>query len=239
MALFRTDDFLSGVLGVDAYWVTSVPAPGESASFWEEADSILSGGPVFATAKVDVDNVAGLRVLERGGFSLVDTNVTLERIGREPILSTWAGTVDTAEDADRDTVAKLSAANLVASRFHLDPLMNGEVAAKVKAQWADNYFAGQRGDAMLVAKQDGVCAGFLQLLTHGADLIIDLVAVDSSFRRSGAASAMIQTALEAHPSCQRVVVGTQAANVGSLRFYQSIGFTFSGAKYVLHSHGVE
>ena len=87
---------------------------------------------------------------------------------------------------DREQEAKR-----ISSRFHLDPRIPRETAHRIKARWAENYFTGERGDAMVVARRGSETAGFLQLLRGDAVLVIDLIAVDARHQRRNLASAMI------------------------------------------------
>jgi GNAT superfamily N-acetyltransferase len=128
------------------------------------------------------------------------------------------------------------------SRFHLDPQIPKSLADKVKAVWAGNWFAGQRGDGMVVAEDAGQVAGFLQLLWSGEQcLVIDLVAVRPQSARKGLSRAMIGFAQANGTGDARraagMIVGTQAANVPSVRLYESLGFRLRQTKFVLHHHG--
>ena len=89
---------------------------------------------------------------------------------------------------------------------------------------------------MLVAQSDGQTAGFLQLI-HAPDsaLVIDLIAVTEPARGRGLARAMIGAAQHlARGECLRV--GTQVANLPSLRLYESLGFRAVTSNYVMHLH---
>jgi ribosomal protein S18 acetylase RimI-like enzyme len=116
------------------------------------------------------------------------------------------------------------------------------IANKIKASWASNFFDGARGDAMVIAEAEGHIVGFLQLLRARAGaLTIDLIAVAGEHARRGMASAMIDFAWRngigdgERPSLLRV--GTQAANIGSCRLYESLGFRMCASAVVLHHHG--
>jgi ribosomal protein S18 acetylase RimI-like enzyme len=145
-----------------------------------------------------------------------------------------------ARAGDREAVASLAGRAFRFSRFHLDPAIPRGLADRVKAGWAANFFAGARGDAMVVAEQDGAVAGFLLLLRGPSDgVTIDLIAVAPESARQGLARAMIGFAAQgaggARPKGWRV--GTQAANIASVRLYESLGFRLSQAQFVLHHHG--
>jgi ribosomal protein S18 acetylase RimI-like enzyme len=90
----------------------------------------------------------------------------------------------------------------------------------------------------VVARCDNVPAGFLQLLRSAADdMVIDLIAVDTAYRGRGVARAMIGFA-SANCDCGGpVLVGTQVANIPSVRLYETLGFRLTAAHYVFHHHG--
>jgi ribosomal protein S18 acetylase RimI-like enzyme len=92
-----------------------------------------------------------------------------------------------------------------------------------------------------VAERDSVVAGFLQLLWAGPVLVIDLIAVSPQATRQGHARAMLAFAAANGTGGMRrpegFRVGTQAANAPSVRLYESLGFRFTDAQFVLHHHG--
>jgi len=135
-------------------------------------------------------------------------------------------------------VGGIAERSFVHDRFHRDPAIPLAAANAVKRSWALNYFAGKRGDWMVVVCRDGRPVGFLQLLrSQTDDLVIDLIAVDRDYRRGGIARAMIAFAVANCRGDGRLVVGTQVANVASVRLYENIGFRLDAAHYVLHHHG--
>jgi ribosomal protein S18 acetylase RimI-like enzyme len=136
-------------------------------------------------------------------------------------------------------VVGLARRSFIYSRFHLDKAIPRETADTLKAEWVGNYFTGKRGDQMVVALVDGTIVGFLQLL-YGRDktVTIDLISVDASQRRKGIASDMIAYAEAECGDFKQIRVGTQIANVPSIRLYEKIGFRVTGAQYVFHYHHV-
>jgi ribosomal protein S18 acetylase RimI-like enzyme len=105
----------------------------------------------------------------------------------------------------------------------------------LKEAWARNYFRGQRGQWMVLAQPADQPVGFLQLLAApDGGLIIDLIGVEGHSRRLGAAAAMIAFATQHCRPLVPIVVGTQAANVASLRLYSGLGFLPEATTYVLH-----
>jgi ribosomal protein S18 acetylase RimI-like enzyme len=201
-----------------------------------KAETRLPDGSFFATAKIAADQVGLVEALEDRGFRVVDTAVSfaapVQAIARQE-----AASVREAHMQERSRVAAIARDSFRYSRFHLDPRIPRSLADRIKAAWAENFFAGRRGDAMLVAEADGETAGFLQLLRPPANrLVIDLIAVDARFRGRGLAGAMIARAAAAMGAVE-IAVGTQAANTASIRLYEGLGFRQTGSQFVLHRHG--
>ncbi len=91
---------------------------------------------------------------------------------------------------------------------------------------------------MVVAEDEGVISGFLQLI-RGADeaLIIDLIAVNANYRNKGVAQKMISFAMQNCVTNTEVVrVGTQIANLPSISLYLKMGFIITSAQYIFHRH---
>ena len=206
----------------------------------------LQSKPLFMYAKVSTTSLFASQFLERVGFNLVDTNV----IFNKPIAprSKFAAhcAVRFAVSSDKSQVMEVARKNFVYSRFHLDRAIPNLLANKIKAEWVGNYFptsldysVGKRGDEMVVAVVDERVVGFLQLLRRNeGQLIIDLIAVDASQRRKGIASDMIAYAESKCHGCERILVGTQVANIPSIRLYEKIGFRLCASKYVFHYHNL-
>ena len=89
---------------------------------------------------------------------------------------------------------------------------------------------------MIVALVGDVIVGFLLLLESDTNLTIDLVAVDNNYQRIGVASDMIAYAECYLNSFSSVQVGTQLANIPSIRLYEKMGFRAYTSNYVFHYH---
>jgi ribosomal protein S18 acetylase RimI-like enzyme len=192
---------------------------------------------VFIDVKVPAAETRMVGRLERAGFELVDTSVTLTladasdtRLSRRPEV-----VIRQSTPADESSVLPI-AAEMRNSRFHLDPLIDGDVASRIKVAWVANFFRGTRGDRLLLVDIDGNVSGFL-LAIENSDALIDLIAVRSDQRRHGLAREMVLELIGVPPRAGTISVGTQVSNIASLRFYESLGFRTSGASYVLHCHG--
>jgi ribosomal protein S18 acetylase RimI-like enzyme len=127
------------------------------------------------------------------------------------------------------------------SRFHLDPRVPREIADRIKREWIRNYATKRRGERLLVASLEGRPAGFLAVLASesGGQRIrtIDLVGVAAWAQRRGVGRALVEAFIAASRGvCDVMQVGTQAANIPSMRLYETTGFCMSRSQYVLHGH---
>lgn len=235
MDFVTRDEWLSEKLSRPAY-VWTAPADADPT-----ACPVLDEPGCFITCKLPVADVGRARSLTAAGFFVVDTALSFDAdllySGGSSIKSRYAA------ENDAEAVELIAATSFIYSRFHLDPLLDTAVAHRMKGEWAANYFIGQRGDGMVVAEIEGRVVAFL-LLLRAADgrAVIDLIGTDASAQRKGAARSMIDFAqFNGFGNRSREdsgwIVGTQAANAPSCRFYESLGFRLSHASYVLHYHG--
>ena len=187
----------------------------------------------FYFVKVPTDRIADVHSLEHIGFSLVDTAVTLELTHEVPRASSVA--IRECNAGDVDAVLAIAGSAFRYSRFHLDPAIGLDVAHRVKREWIASYVNKLRGDALLVAHHEGKPAGFLAaLLSHGS-AAIDLVAVATDAHSKGIGSALCAAFAKRYAGMPRVV-GTQVANVPSIRMYTKLGYELARSQYVLHHH---
>ena len=231
------DIWLSAVTDLTCYTIT---VSGQSLS--EMTKEMTS--TCFFTAKVDASDVKTVENLLLRGFRLIDTAVTLywdwSPSSATPLRHNSHIQVDDASKSDLVAVEGIASSSFRFSRFHLDPYFPNTVATKVKGQWARNLVLGTRGDGCLVARIDGQVVGFLGFMTnHYGQLVIDLVAVERAAQGKGVGTAMVRALQEsAHKQGRVAAVGTQAANSGSVRLYESLGFRFFSANHVMHAFSV-
>lgn len=229
------DPWLERFIGKPVFRVAGTPAGNDQALAKLRE---LTAQDAFAYARVPTRDTTVVDAFQSAGFRVVDVSITLEAARLPPLEPQDVSRARFARPEDADAVERVGREGFTLSRFHLDPRIDKSVADEIKAQWAGNFFRGARGDYMVVAAAEGEAKGFLQLLA-GADgvLTIDLVAVAASQRRKGLAGAMIRFAAHHCPGTKRLRVGTQAANIDSLRLYQGLGFVVTASAYVLHCHG--
>lgn len=235
MLQVAADPWLAGIMARPVHRVSGTVAAGEEVEAARALESLASQGG-FAYARIASAEVRTAQLFEDAGFRLVDTGITLEVDASRSGVGA-APAARTARAGDAAAVAEIARTAFRFSRFHLDPRIPAGLANEIKAQWAGNFFAGKRGDHMVMAERAGEVAGFLQLLS-GAErvLTIDLIAVAEAHRGAGLATGMIRFAARECGAPVRLRVGTQAANVASLRLYERLGFTVSATSYVFHFH---
>lgn len=242
----RRDEWLSEMLGRDSFNLIVDGDLRDSLAADRSALASLESllpKESFVQAKVDVTDFGLLHLLEDAGFRMIDTSVTFEKDlgvkGRE-------GSTELSRFAvpgDEEQAVSLGARSMIYTRFHLDPLVGKEIADVLKGEWVRSFFRGRRGDRLVVAEMAGRLVGFLQIIVPDPkSWVIDLIAVDPDHRGRGIASDMIAFAESKLAGYERVVVGTQVANIPSIRMYEKLGFQMSHSRYILHFHagaGVE
>ena len=231
------DPWLGAVLDRDVYRL----AMDDASSLPDDPAALartLSARPGFTYTRVRTGDVAGIRLLQAAGLHLVDTSVVLEKPIHHSRRIESNSRLATPED--RSGIRRIARGGFEFSRFHLDPCIPNELANRVKEEWVESYFSGRRGDAMVVSSADGAAAGFLALLVDRTDdtLVIDLIAVDPRYRKRGLAGDMIMFGESWFVKAPRIRVGTQLANVPSLRMYEKLGFRIVDSSYVFHHHSI-
>ena len=195
--------------------------------------------------KVDTADIRTVRALGALGLYVVDVNVTfgIETSDTIPHPRPVPG-VEVFECSDEATGAaamEIAGSAMRFSRFHLDPAVPVEIAHRIKRDWIHSYVHHTRGEILLVARAAGRIAGFNAILSstsHGARVrTIDLIAVDPSVQRQGVGRALTAAFIDRYRATSDLLqVGTQAANIPSMRLYERMGFTIRQTTYVMHLH---
>jgi ribosomal protein S18 acetylase RimI-like enzyme len=190
--------------------------------------------PAFVQARVELHASDRVSALIRSGYSLVETAVRLEMdVARKPRAPR---SVRFACSDDESAVRQISASAFMHSRFHRDPLISRQLADRIKADWAGNFFTGNRGTHMVVKPSGKGVDGFLLLIARAGELIIDLVGVAPHAQGRGIGRAMLDFAVAGIPEVSRLVVGTQVHNTASLAYYSSYGMRIARSNHALHLH---
>lgn len=225
------DSFLSERLGKQAY---AVEATSEALA----ALGGLSPLPNFVSCKCPANRGDLINAFEDRGFRYVETALRYEGDASSlvfPETSQGLALRDAVPD-DAEAVRSLARSCLTSSRFHSDSKISGEQAARIKEDWAGNFFSGGRGDGMVVAERGGEVAGFALLLVSGATITVDLIAVGRAHRNRGVGKALLLAAVEKFPHGEKLSAGTQAINGPAVRLYEGVGMRFQEAVVVLHCH---
>lgn len=254
--IVQRDAWLSEQLGRDAFHVAVEPrrqSAEERALSGENPDlhflaaclpaRAAQAPPAFYYAKVPTHHVETVAALNTLGFRVVDVNITLSctpQIITPPVKPTDL-VVREATVADGETLLAIATSCFRYSRFHLDPAIPTERAHAIKRAWVRSYLTRQRGEQLLAACMGERPVGFLAVLEtklKGKEArVIDLIGVDHAQQGHGVGKSLVGAFLvECTKRGVLAVVGTQAANLPSLRLYESMGFRVCETMYVLHAH---
>jgi ribosomal protein S18 acetylase RimI-like enzyme len=246
----QRDDWLAAIFGCEVFKVSvgpAVPDSGAADPVLREHLEDLRRAPVVYYAKVDTGRIDAVRMLGASGFYVVDVNVTFELPTKSQLCeprSTTAShcTVREIRGAQEEKdVLTVAATSFRYSRFHLDPMVPKSIADRIKHDWVLSYLRKQRGHRLLGAFVDNRVAGFIAILDSRVNdrhaRTIDLIGVSPDFQRQGVGQELMNDfMLSNKKECDILRVGTQAANLPSMRLYQKLGFAIVDTSFVLHLH---
>ena len=236
--MFLKDEWLSEQIDKNVYQLKVIDLLEDDFSQdWKEFRKNHIKENYFVFSKISTNSVNIWQCVEKVNFKLIDANVKFELHGNISSDSKYQKDIDIcfAEKTHQEATGKIARDNFIYSRFHLDPLIDNDIASRIKQNWVKNYFFGKRGDVMVLALLNNEPVGFLQLIIKNKELFIDLIGVDKIAQGKGIASSMIQFASKnIEQSC--IKVGTQIGNIPSIKLYQKLGFVLTGSDYVFHYH---
>jgi len=237
---FSSDPWLAESLARPTFRL--VPhAPWQGASALQSEMTMLSkAGDAFFYAKLPTSEVRACAQLAAAGFAIVDTGITLSRM-RSAERAPTDPRVGVAKGYQREAIPRIGERCFRWSRFHLDPKIPPLLANGIKRRWLESYVNGTRGAALYAAEVDGQVAGFLAALeTTMSDrrvAVIDLLGVADEYQCKGIGGALVHYFIgEWQTRVSELRVGTQVANVQSLRLYEGCGFRIVESNYALHAH---
>jgi ribosomal protein S18 acetylase RimI-like enzyme len=239
--LFRQDQWLSSVLGMPCFGAGGLPDNLSSAAVQSGMAAAAPQGRAFFAVKRAADEIETVETLIRAGFNVVDVNVTLAHNGEATASRDVEDVVvGKVEPQDQEGVADLAGRCFIYSRFHADRLLGASRADAIKREWARNACRG-RAATVYVARRAGEVAGFLAVMKRESEskreAIIDLIGVDARHQGKGIGRSLSERFInEWRGQADKLVVGTQAANIPALRLYESLGFRVSETGYALHAH---
>jgi GNAT superfamily N-acetyltransferase len=196
--------------------------------------------------RIDTARIDLVRVLSSAGFYVVDVNVTfaLDKQAQPRQLPPKAESkyqIGEVRVEAQEEVLAIARSCFRFSRFHLDPLIPTEIADQIKHDWILNYLLKKRGEHLWVASVEGRPAGFLAVIA-GNDAgrryrAIDLIGVATAYQGQGLGQALVAFFVDFYrDQSDFLQVGTQIANLPSMRLYQKFGFFLAKSAYVMHKH---
>jgi ribosomal protein S18 acetylase RimI-like enzyme len=236
--IFHKDEWLSGQIGKSVYQLKANNMLEESfLEDWEEFRREHIKENYFVFSKINTNSVNIFQCLEKANFKLVDTNLQFELNDNKLSEKQQNNDIEIcfAEKKHQQALGKIAKDNFHYSRFHLDSLINNDIANKIKQNWVKNYFFGKRGDEMVVALLQNKPVGFLQLIIKEKELTIDLICVDRIAQGRGVASSMIHFARRDIKQ-SFIKAGTQIGNLPAINLYQKLGFVLTQSDYLFHYH---
>lgn len=162
--------------------------------------------------------------LEAAGFRKVETLVSLARAVRRGVPMPEGVRAARSEDADAAGCRRVGEAAFTSDRYHADPDVPDEAADALKGAWAYNAVMA-RADRVFIYDEGNGILGFNACLLRGQTVVIDLIGVMPG-RQGAGIGAKLLLAMDAdyQGRADRVEVGTQLSNSGSLTFYKNDGF---------------
>ena len=239
------DVWLSHVLARPVFSVHPGPddSPGDVAIV--DAHAATQPPRTFYFAKLTALDIQRVAALSESGFAVIETSLGF----RLPLARRTRPSASPATDVEvawseprwHDGVLDIAAMAFRYSRFHMDPSFDRAEADHVKREWIRSYLEGRRGDGLLVAHSAADAVGFCAMLTatrpDGRAAIIDLIGVHPGHQGRGIGRRLVRAAAQHYRrSCVALEVGTQAANIPSVRLYESLGFRLARSGFVLHRH---
>src|SRR3989344_8491165 len=129
--------------------------------------------------KINPNNIPLKHTLPKFGFNSIEEYITLSH-NLEDIKKN-SQNIKPFKKEDILILKKIAADSLVTSRFHMDPLIDKQVAINSRAEWIKNSCEG-RADQVLVVQYNNKVVGFVACKINGNDGILDLIAVDKNYR---------------------------------------------------------
>jgi ribosomal protein S18 acetylase RimI-like enzyme len=239
-ARFSSDSWLSESLGRPAFRLASAASAGQVGVIAAEMVRLANRADAFFYAKLPTMDVPACVALVNAGFAVIDTGITFAWNGAEQRAADGVR-VGIARQHQYASLPKIAETCFRWSRFHLDPQIPVGLANLIKRRWIESYVEGRRGSALYVAEVDNTVAGFLAVLEATSQsrtvAVIDLIGVASEHQGRGVGAALVRSFVnDWQGRAAELRVGTQAANIQSLRFYETSGFRVVESNYVLHAH---
>ena len=212
-------------------------------------------GYEHATARINAFDIVSAQLVERSGFSLMDTNVKYGIDLRKAPVKEFDGSKLEHEGVTYEVVhcpcdrpeliniakTSWSKTKVAIDRFHADRNLPEQLADSVYTEWLRNSLTGSRADYVIVPKVGGKAAGFLTLKEQ-ADRVEDvnfgllvLAAVDPAMRGKNIYTNMISLGLRVLKRKTEIAeTGTQITNYPVQKAWVQLGLKQVSTTYVFH-----
>jgi len=233
---------------------------GSDASFEERSSVIekLHGdwhGYDHVTARINAFDILSAQVVEKLGFSLMDTNVKYGiDLKRSPVQK-FEGSKLEIEGLTYEVVpcpcglpelvdiarTSWSQTKVAIDRFHADKKLPEELADSVYTDWLENSLSGELADYLIVPRVNGKAVGFLTLRRHEDSVgdtnigMLVLAAVDPSMRGRNVYTNMISSGLRVlKREADIAETGTQVTNYPVQKAWVQLGLKQVSTTYTFH-----
>jgi ribosomal protein S18 acetylase RimI-like enzyme len=211
--------------------------PAETRQFLQETYLTLRETEFDALfGRVQIESTKGtLRAILADNATLGDLLVTLgkniyeeESFSEADIARRSDLVFDNGKATDEEQLKKITVSAYRYSHYFNDPNISLKRAEAIYQEWIKNSLKGLV-DYVIVARVDKVAVGYITLrienLGQRAFGIIDLIAVQESYRGQGIAKMLVAEGIrQLHNQAATLYVSTQVSNLPALRVYHALGF---------------
>ncbi|MFA9414316.1 GNAT family N-acetyltransferase [Streptococcus sp. E29BA] len=134
-----------------------------------------------------------------------------------------------------EDILDIASRSFIYSRFFNDSKLEKSKACMVYRNWVRTAF--EREEKYFAQfMNETVCLGFLLFSIHNDELIIELIAVDSSVKQQGIGSSLLDSVEQFafQEKVNTIKVGTQINNSKAIRFYTKNGYLYQSCSSVYH-----
>ncbi len=191
---------------------------------------------LFITLKMQNSKKKKISKAIKENFKFIDINYKfVKKIKKKKIITNQNISCQFSKLSDKEDILSIAKEAFKYSRFQIDKRIPKNIFNKIQSAWISNFFKGNRGTHLVVAKKNDITAGFLLIVAKNKKMLIDLIATSKKFQRIGVASSMINFAIN-NISFKNfeIEVGTQKKNRKSVKFYEKNGFKKKSELAVYH-----
>ncbi len=185
--------------------------------------------------RLPLDNIQMIHSVESNGGILCDVLVTFESVLPNNSLNAITQENNSVQSrksnmGDVKLIRSIARQSFRWSHFYVDPNIPSEKADRLFEAWVTNLIKDENCTILVTEYCDNI-TGFVTCKSirneNGEHIgIIDLIAVVEHYRRKGYGSVLLKGAISLFGKlgAQKVLVGTQASNLASMRLYETHGF---------------